>query len=910
MADSAAPSASRVFLSYRREETAWQAGWLFDRLADRYGRGQIFKDVDSIRLGDDFVEAISTAVGSCDVLLALIGEQWLTIGDEQGRARLDNPKDFVRLEIEAALIRNVRVIPILVGGARMPRADELPPSLAKLVHRQGLELSPSHFESDTGRLLTVLDSTLAEVHAEPRSSRPDVDAAHRTAALRDRRHAAPAVGQGREQHQRAIMLRRVRFKWITGVLEPSLAQAAWLVLGVQRRPDLLAMGARSVHRPGRQPGPLQGDTPVSAVFDEVGGGQLIVGAPGAGKTTVLLQLCDQLLDRAANDSRQPIPVVFNLASWSRRRPPLDVWLVDELADGYQVPRHIAKSWVDQDSLVPLLDGLDEVADDSRTGCVAAINTWREQHGLVPLAVCSRTRELQAVGAGLRMEEALELQPPSDAEVDRYLGYLEATGTPLTDVRTALSNDPELRQLLRSPLLLHVVALAYHGRPAPALSTHGSLEQRQAWLWDAYIERMFEQRPLDPGCGYTIEQAQTWLTWLARELHEHAQTEFHLDRLAPEWLPTPSQQRRAYVATALAAGLVNGLILGPAFGLMANASGLHFGLVSSLILGLVGALTLGLVIGLVFGLADGRIIDVESSREWPSLWSNLRNRLAPGLLHTVRAERVPPNPGGRPPAPHAQAAALYGLTAGLVAGIIAALIWELAFGLYTVVAVGLGCGLAHRISSTLSGGLIVAPPAEQMRWSWSRLRAGLAPVAVTGTVGGTAFGLIAGVTAGLAPALIVAPASALALGLLGGLAAGLSGELRDERALPNEGIRRSVRHALSVGLLAGTFAGLVGGLTSGLAFGRGSGLVAGLGVGLAFALTVAMIFGGVVCLQHYAVRAVLVHEGIAPWRYRLFLDAMAARLLLRQSSSAYLFIHRLLRDHFVRGYDKVSTGGQA
>jgi hypothetical protein len=93
-------------------------------------RGQIFKDIDSIQLGDDFVEVITTAVGSCDVLLALIGDRWLTITDERGRARLDDPDDFVRLEIEAALTRNVRVIPILVEGARMPRADHLRPASA------------------------------------------------------------------------------------------------------------------------------------------------------------------------------------------------------------------------------------------------------------------------------------------------------------------------------------------------------------------------------------------------------------------------------------------------------------------------------------------------------------------------------------------------------------------------------------------------------------------------------------------------------------------------------------------------------------------------------------------------------------------------------------------------------------
>src|SRR5215213_4899040 len=124
MAESAAGSTGRIFLSYRRDESAYPAGWLYDRLANRYGGGQVFKDVDSIRLGDDFVEVITRAVGSCDVLLALIGDEWLTITDEHGRRRLDDPGDFVRLEIEAALARNVRVIPVLVDGARMPRPDE------------------------------------------------------------------------------------------------------------------------------------------------------------------------------------------------------------------------------------------------------------------------------------------------------------------------------------------------------------------------------------------------------------------------------------------------------------------------------------------------------------------------------------------------------------------------------------------------------------------------------------------------------------------------------------------------------------------------------------------------------------------------------------------------------------------
>ena len=153
----------RIFISYRREETAYPAGWLFDRLTEQFSSSQIFKDVDSIEPGDDFVQKIIQAVTSCNVLLALIGKEWLTIKNENGQRRLDNPEDFVRIEIETALTRNIRVIPILVNEAKMPHAYDLPASLAGLTRRQAIELNPVQFNYGTNRLLKVLDMTLAEL---------------------------------------------------------------------------------------------------------------------------------------------------------------------------------------------------------------------------------------------------------------------------------------------------------------------------------------------------------------------------------------------------------------------------------------------------------------------------------------------------------------------------------------------------------------------------------------------------------------------------------------------------------------------------------------------------------------------------------------------------------------------------
>jgi hypothetical protein len=147
----------RIFISYRREETAWPARQLYDVMVERFGAEQVFMDADhNIEPGDDFVERIASVVESCDVLLALIGPQWLTITDQDGRRRLDDPKDIVRLEIEAALLLHVDVIAILVDGARMPRVDELPPRLPKLAFCDSLELLTPDLDSEISRLVDVL----------------------------------------------------------------------------------------------------------------------------------------------------------------------------------------------------------------------------------------------------------------------------------------------------------------------------------------------------------------------------------------------------------------------------------------------------------------------------------------------------------------------------------------------------------------------------------------------------------------------------------------------------------------------------------------------------------------------------------------------------------------------------------
>ena len=145
-----------VFVSYRREDTRHLAGRLYDRLADSFGSGQVFMDVDSIKPGSDFHREIGRAVGRSDVVLALIGPRWVSATDAGGRQRLDDPADLVRTEICAALEHDVRLVPVLVDGARMPVDDELPPALRPLARRQAVRLEHTSFRGDVENLISAI----------------------------------------------------------------------------------------------------------------------------------------------------------------------------------------------------------------------------------------------------------------------------------------------------------------------------------------------------------------------------------------------------------------------------------------------------------------------------------------------------------------------------------------------------------------------------------------------------------------------------------------------------------------------------------------------------------------------------------------------------------------------------------
>jgi len=158
--------AGKIFINYRRGEDSGFVHALLAPLEQAFSSERLFIDIDSIEPGVDFVRVLDEQVSKCDILLAVIGKGWLEARDETNQRRLDNPEDFVRIEIESALNHGKRVIPVLVGDARMPRSDELPEVLRPLAKRGGVRLTHERFRADTADFINRLKKSLDGIEHE------------------------------------------------------------------------------------------------------------------------------------------------------------------------------------------------------------------------------------------------------------------------------------------------------------------------------------------------------------------------------------------------------------------------------------------------------------------------------------------------------------------------------------------------------------------------------------------------------------------------------------------------------------------------------------------------------------------------------------------------------------------------
>lgn len=217
----------------------------------------------------------------------------------------------------------------------------------------------------------------------------------------------PVVPTNRDLRNRHNILQNIQATWIEGYLHQSLSQVIALELNMSHEPT--AVARKTLTAPGQSERTV---ADIREVFEAYGRALLILGEPGSGKTTTLLQLAETLITAAQHDPSQPIPVILNLSSWAQSQKPLTEWLVAEIFIQYQVARQLSREWIAKNQWLYLLDGLDEVAENVRETCVAAINAFKAEHP-AEVVVCSRVGEYEKLQEKLNLGTAVRLHPLSD-----------------------------------------------------------------------------------------------------------------------------------------------------------------------------------------------------------------------------------------------------------------------------------------------------------------------------------------------------------------------------------------------------------------------------------------------------------------------------------------------------------------
>lgn len=419
--------------------------------------------------------------------------------------------------------------------------------------------------------------------------------------------------QGQNVQTRYKLLEDVK-REVEGRLESSLHNAVLINLLKEKLPEQVECRWAVEVKIGNQPSThLASSTKIIEVFDSkaIAGKLLILGAPGAGKTTTLLEIAGDLCDRALDNPNEPMPVLFNLSAWKDDKQAIADWLVAELKDKRGVRVDIGRYWLEDRQILPLLDGLDELESNRQERCVQAINQFLGQaYGSKHLVVCSRQDEYELCNTKLELNGAVCLQPLTYAQIHDYLADVGRS-----ELWQNIKNDPEQLKLVKSPLLLSIMTLAYEELSIQEWQKRTSPEARRRYFFDAYIDRMLKreikQRWYAKGKEPNPEYTKQWLVWLANRLKDESQTEFLIERMQPSWLQTRVQKQIYHVGVGLISGLIIGLI-----------AGLFVKLTSNQISGWIFALISGSMSGLVIGFRQ-KIKPVETV-QW-SKWSGMKVR---------------------------------------------------------------------------------------------------------------------------------------------------------------------------------------------------------------------------------------------------------------------------------------------
>lgn len=630
----------------------------------------------------------------------------------------------------------------------------------------------------------------------------------------------------------------------------------------------------------------------------ISGKLLLLGEPGAGKTTTLLELARDLIARAEVDADEPIPVLFNLSSWKKendnvfdlfdpsswkkKNRTLADWMISELKLKHGVRKDIAKKLLEKRQLTPLLDGLDEVDSTLQEQCIKAINQFQQDYRPDYLVVCCRRAEYKNLQTQLQLNGAIYLSPLTERQIYDYLVSVNCL-----ELWQSIRTSPELLELAKSPLLLSIMSLVSQDISFQEWLRIDSAEEQRRYLFDAYISRMLSRRTkrkwYASGKEPTPEQTKRWLAYLARMLKQESQTEFLIENMQPTWLTTRTQ-KKLYRALL---GLSFGLIIGFSQTLESNLSrgvsvGLENGLIWSPIVGLIMGLIRGTINALTGGLFLGLIGWVSNNKLF---WKVLNSSILviffiPILLLT---ENNPIN--------------------------------QIDYISSCIIIVFFPFNLAEKIRIF-----------ETLKCSWMRAKKtlfysiiGLGLILTIYTffylwiygyslsnVIDESTSIVENILFILIVSIVISSFLALIIGIPIGMLFAITSLNVERKITPNQGIIKTAKNIVTFVLFGEFILGGVLSIVLGLLF-----ILVDQGNLIDFqyldyldifliAILSFMIYGTLIpafsVVQHFALRVILYWQGFIPWNYAHFLNYATERLFLQRIGGRYKFIHDFLREH--------------
>ncbi|AVH68418.1 NACHT domain-containing protein [Nostoc sp. 'Peltigera membranacea cyanobiont' N6] len=598
---------------------------------------------------------------------------------------------------------------------------------------------------------------------------------------------------------------------VTARLRQSLHNAVLINLGKESQPQQVKRPWDAEIKIGlKPPERLPDTTTILEVFDskEIAGKLLILGAPGAGKTTTQLKLAEVLVSRAGDDSSYPIPVLFNLSSFQGDKA-LSEWLVSELKSKYDVPTKVGKKWLKEDQLLLLLDGLDELSPKKQELCVQAINQLLQKE--LPqqrLVVCSRTEEYNNYSTyrSLSLSGAICLQSITDGQLKEYL-----IGINQTKILEFIRKDPNLLELVKTPLLLSITILAF---PEISQSWHkaSSIEESSRQdLLDSYIDRMC-QRELNEKIYLTKKppknkQTKIWLTWLAQQLKQESKTEFLIEQMQPFYLSRKNQQNLYKIITNV---FIWGFI------------SLEF-----------------ILIIILYSLLNGEKLNYNYLiYSWPIFY------LCKGVII-------------KPVFQFLKLDLSLKLNENIKHIKIKNYIWNRE-------------SFSYKINQKIILGLVIGAIIWWIddKLNYTKLIFWL-PIGIIITMG--CFILCEGL---YTPAI-------------------------DKTKIANQGILKSALNSGFIFLIVIIVSGLIGHLLAKILNIKVIQPIISLFIPMFISVLAGHFCGGKAAIQHFALRLILYFSGYIPWNYARFLDYCIERMFLQRVGGRYLFIHKLLQDHFAK-----------